>query len=225
MSHSFHSHCREYRRRMGERWSMGTIIDDNHNIQVHLYLSFECVQTKVTGSETVSDQLLARGEGWYVAYDSLLEYGHPMLYSKPYCLEWYPFYDMIGTFVTQSTGPEPASFPHVSQLDMSNWLSMNYTLLHRCTQVNQLDIDSTSLDCNLNWRYLITQLNTSIITSLCIDTIEIRTSIDATVELMCNLPLLRSLLVSVSILKMLLGYDWPRITQLWIVWGSDRLPK
>ena len=162
---------------------------------------------------------------WFVTFDLVTEYCHPLLYSHPYCLEWYPFYDMIGTFVTKSTSPEPTSFLHVPQLDAVDWLSMSNTLLRRCTHLNDLSIHVAHLECTLHWRDLIVELNTSTISCVSLDTIEIPTSIDATVELLCSLPSVRRLRVSVSILKMLLEYDWSRITRLDIIWGSDRLPK
>ena len=161
---------------------------------------------------------------WFVTFDFVTEYCHPLLYSHPYCLNWYPFYDMIGTFVTKSTSPEPTSFLHVPQFDAVDWLSMRNTLLRRCTHLNELSIYAARLECSLNWRDRITELNTSTITCVSLDTIEIPTSIDATVELMCSLPSVRTIRVSVSLLKMLLGYDWSRITRLDIIWGSDRLP-
>ena len=162
---------------------------------------------------------------WFVTFDLVTEYCHPLLYSHPYCLNWYPFYDMIGTFVTKSTSPQPTSFLHVPQFDAVDWLSMSNTLLRRCTHLNELSISAARLECSLNWRDLIMELNTSTITCVSLDTIEIPTSIDATVELLCSLPSVRTLRVSVSLLKMLLTYDWSRITRLHIVWGSDRLPK
>ena len=162
---------------------------------------------------------------WYVTFDSVTEYCHPLLYSHPYCLEWYPFYQMKGTFVTKSTSPEPSPILHVIELDVGDWLSLSNVLRRRCTYVDVLNIFPVRLESSLNWRDLIMELNTSTITCVSIDSIEITTSIDATVQLLSSLPSVRSMRVSVTILKMLLPYDWSRITRLHIVWGSDRLPK
>ena len=160
---------------------------------------------------------------WFVTFDSCIQRHRSLLYSHPYCLNWYAFYDMIGTFVTKSTSPEPTSFPHVPQLAAVDWLSMSNTLLRRCTHLNKLSINAARLECSLNWRDLIVELNTSTITWVSLHTIEIPTSIDATVELLCSLPSVRTLRVSVSLLKMLLGYDWSRMTRLDIIRDSDRL--
>jgi hypothetical protein len=97
--------------------------------------------------------------------------------------------------------------------------------LHRYKNINDVSVTATCLDYDLSWRYAFSQLNTATITCLKIDTSLIRTSTDAAVQWMCSLPSVKSLRVSVSILKMLLGYHWPRITHLTIIWGSDRLPK
>ena len=162
---------------------------------------------------------------WYVTFDSCTEHHHSLLYSNPYCLDRYPFDQMIGTFVTKSTSPEPTSFDHVTQLDTFDWLLLSSTLLRRCTHVDDLFSSPTNLNSKLDWRYVIAELNTSIITDLCLDASEATISIAATVQLLSSLSSVRSLRVSVSILKMLLGHDWSRITRLGIIWGSDRLPK
>lgn len=162
---------------------------------------------------------------WYVTFDSCLLGNYSLLYSNPYFLEWYPFYDMVGTLLTESTNPEPTSFPRVKEFDAVNWLSLSDTLRRRCTHLNELSISSASLQCSFNWRAHLSTLHTSNITSVSLDTIAMTSSINATIELLNKLPSVRSLRVSVSLLKMLLGYHWPRINRLQIVWGSDRLPK
>ena len=162
---------------------------------------------------------------WYVTLDSGIQWGHALLYSNPYCLDWYPFHEMMGTFVTASTSPEPTSFLRVKQLETADWLPSNDILLHRCTHVNDLEVSASSLDYSLSWRYVFAQLNTAIITSLTINTTMIGSSTDAVVQWMCSLPSVKTLRLSVGILKMLLGYHWPRITHLTTTWGSDRLPK
>ena len=162
---------------------------------------------------------------WYVTHDWCIEWGHALLYSNPYCLDWYPFDDMKGTFITASTSPEPMSFLPVKHLSTCEWSPSNNVLLHRCRHVHDLSVTAACLDNCLSWRYVFIQLNTAIITSLVIDTSTIGTSTGAAVQEMCSLPAVKSLRVSVSILKTLLGCHWPRITHLSIVWGSDPLPK
>jgi len=158
---------------------------------------------------------------WYVTHDWCMDTRYSLLYSNPYCLAWYPFNDMIGTFVTESTGPELTSFVHVKDLDVHQRLLVNNTLLRRCTQVYSLGISATNLNKTLSWRYATTYLDSTKITCLTIDTIDIEMSSDLTVQLVYGLPSLQSLRVSVAILRLLLVHNWPQIIYLFIIWGSD----
>jgi hypothetical protein len=159
---------------------------------------------------------------WYVTHDWCMDTRHSLLYSNPYCLDWYPFNKMIGTFVTESTDPELTTFPHVKYLDVSDRLLVNNTLLRRCTHVSSLGLSTPNLDQIFSWRYVTTYLDSTKITYLDIDTIDIGTSVDATVQFVYDLPSVRSLRVSVTILRLLLRYNWPHILHLQIIWGSDR---
>jgi hypothetical protein len=162
---------------------------------------------------------------WYVTHDWCIDTSCSLLYSNPYCLEWYPFNDMIGTFVTESTGPELTSFPHVEHLDVSQYLLVNNTLLRRCTHVYSLRLSATNLDNIRTWHYATTYLDLTKITYLAIDTMDIGTSSELTVQLVYGLPSLRSLWVSVTILRLLLVHNWPHIVYLAIIWGSDPAPR
>jgi hypothetical protein len=162
---------------------------------------------------------------WYVTHDCCIDSRYSLLYSNPYCLDWYPFDDMIGTFVTESTGPELKSFFHVKHLDVSQRLLVNNTLLRRCTHVYSLGLTATNFNQSRSWRYAITYLDSTKISRLSIDTIDIGTSSELIVQLAYGLPSLRSLQVSVTILRLLLVHNWPHIVYLSIIWGSDRAPR
>lgn len=162
---------------------------------------------------------------WYVTFDSCVHGFQSLLYSAPYCLGCYPFRDMTGTFATKSTGPEQTSFLHATELKVVDCLSTDEALLRRCAKLNALGINAARLQCSFKWPDLIPLLNTSTITCVTLDTVAMTTSIDATVHLLNILPSVRSLRVSVSLLKRLLGYNWPHITRLDIIHGLDRLPK
>ncbi len=159
---------------------------------------------------------------WFVTHDWCIDTHYSLLYSNPYCLGLYPFNEMIGTFVTESTGPELSSFVHVKHLDVSHGLLVNNMLLRRCTQVNSLGMSATNLTENLSWRHATTYLDLTKITCLAIDVIDMGTSSDATVQLVYGLSSLRSLRVSVTIFRLLLMHNWPHIVHLFIIWGSDR---
>ena len=162
---------------------------------------------------------------WYVTFDSCDLGLQSLLYSNPFCLGWYPFFDMVDTFVTKSTCPEPTSFPHVTELDTAYFSSLSEVLLRRCTNLHALSIHTARLQCSLKWQDLIAVLNTSAITCVSLDTIAMTTSISATIQLLNILPSVRTLRASVNILKRLLDYSWSHITRLDIIWGCDRLPK
>ncbi len=150
---------------------------------------------------------------------------YSLLYSNPYCLDWYPFDDMIGIFVTEPTGPELTSFFHVKHLDVGQRLPVNNKLLRRCTHVYSLEVAVTNLNKSLSWRCATTYLDSTKITRLTIDTINIETSSELIVQLLSGLPSLQSLRVSVTILRLLLVHNWPQIVYLSIIWDSDRSPK
>jgi hypothetical protein len=88
---------------------------------------------------------------WYVTHDCCIDSRYSLLYSNPYCLDWYPFDDMIGTFVTESTGPELTSFFHVKHLDVSQRLLVNNTLFRRCTHVYSLGLTATNFNQSRSW--------------------------------------------------------------------------
>jgi hypothetical protein len=162
---------------------------------------------------------------WYVTYDWCIDTHHRLLYSNSYCLNDYPFNKMIGTFVTESTDPQLTTFPHIKHLDVSHRLLVNNTLLRRCTHISNLCLTTSNLNEILSWQYAITYLDSTKITYLKIDTSDTETSLNTTAQFVHDLPCLRSLHVSVTILRSLLRYNWPQIFYLWIVWGSDRSSK
>jgi hypothetical protein len=132
---------------------------------------------------------------------------------------------MIGKFVTESTGPKSTSFPYVKHVNIHEPSLVNNTLWRRCTQVNDLTVTARNFNRNPSWRNATIYLDSTIITCLTIDTREIETPIDASIQLMHGLPYLRSLYVSLTILRLMLAHNWPHIALLTRVWGSDPLPK
>jgi hypothetical protein len=162
---------------------------------------------------------------WYVTHDWCIDTQYSLLYSNPYCLNSYPFENMIGKFVTESTGPKLTSFPHIKHVNIHEPVLVNNTLWRRCTHVNDLQVTARNFNRNPSWRYAITYLDSTIITCLTIDTCEIETPIDASIQLMHGLPYLRSLCVSLAILRLMLAHNWPHIVLLNIIWGSDPLPR
>ncbi|CAF4720346.1 unnamed protein product, partial [Rotaria socialis] len=142
---------------------------------------------------------------WYVTHDYCIDTNYALLYSNPYILDSYPFYDMKGTLVTESTDPDPTSFPFVNEFYIPDSKSLNTTLLRRCTHVCYLSATTVDLNQNFRCRFTTMYLNSTIITSLCIDNMQEETLVDVTVQLMHTLPSLRSLRASVMILKLLLA--------------------
>jgi len=132
---------------------------------------------------------------------------------------------MIGTFVTESTGPKLTSYSHVKHLDVNRYLLVNNTILRRCTHVYSLGLFAPNLNNIRTWRYATTYLDLTKITHLSMDTMDIGTSNELTVQLVYDLPSLRSLCVSFTILRLLLVHNWPHIIYLSIVWGSDPAPR
>ncbi|CAF3356627.1 unnamed protein product [Rotaria sp. Silwood2] len=162
---------------------------------------------------------------WYVTQDVCIDNCFWILYSNPYFLNWYPFYYIVGTFVTESTDPASTSFINVKKCCIFGQSISNTTLWRRCTHVSCLSVSPSILNQDHKCRYATMYLDLTKITWLCLDDTKTGKSIDTTIQLMDSLPSLRTLRVSVTILKLLLTQNWFNIANLSIVWGSDRLPK
>ncbi len=120
---------------------------------------------------------------------------------------------MIQIIVSESTGTEATSFPHVHCLTI-NCQYMKYALLHRYSHIKELNLSQITTTFPMNFNDLITYLDTSRIIKCYVSPEWIRKSPHELTEFLRNFPRLRALSVSVPAFNYFFLYQWPDIIHL-----------
>ncbi|CAF1268791.1 unnamed protein product [Rotaria sordida] len=159
---------------------------------------------------------------WYVTYDRWSESYSSLLYTNPYCGQyWTRSSHITGRLVTESTGLEPTTCPHVNCLFIQNISQINDVPWTRFTRLDYL-----ALEQNLNtvFEHIATRLDLSYITNFSFNQSDIETPSNDFVRILHSLPQLRSLRLPVSILHVLFDRKWSKIIDLDIM-SNYRFPS
>jgi hypothetical protein len=153
---------------------------------------------------------------WYVTYDRCIDTGFSLLYSNPYCLDDYPLFYMKDSITTESTKLTSTSmpFPHTNSLITDYYQPAAMKLLRSSSPITRLWL----ADCGTNLRtkldYATTHIDLSQVTLFSAFQYETDMSNDVFVKFVHSLPHLRSLHLSIVLLKLLFIHQWPHIVDL-----------
>jgi hypothetical protein len=150
---------------------------------------------------------------WFVTYDRNLKNDYSMLYTNSSSIDDYPSHSMIGIIVSESTGSEATSFPHVHCLTI-NYQYVKYALLYRYTHITKLELSRVATTFPMTFKDIITYLNTSRIITCSVSSEWIKRSPHELTKFLRSLSRLRALSVSVSVLSYLFSHQWPDILHL-----------
>jgi hypothetical protein len=150
---------------------------------------------------------------WFVTYDRNVTTNQSILYSNPSSTDTYSSCSMIGILISESTGSEPVSLPHVHCLTIK-YQYLKYALLHRYTHIKDLNLSQIATTFPMTFKHLVSYLNTSRIITCYVSSEWIKKSPYELIEFLRNLPCLRALSVSGPVLDYLLLYQWPDIVHL-----------
>ena len=153
---------------------------------------------------------------WYVTYERSLDTGFALLYSNPYCREEHPLLFMRDRILLESTSSQATVLPHPTSLTADSPYPIEVTAALRSSSP-QIARESLA-DCGTSLRskldYAMEHLHLSQITSFTASRCETDLSTDIFVQFLQRLPRLRSLDLSVCLLKRLLNSDWSNILSL-----------
>jgi hypothetical protein len=150
---------------------------------------------------------------WFVTYDQNLTDDYSILYTNSSSVSNYPSHSMIGLILSESTGSQPTSFPHVHCLTI-NYQNVKRALLHRYTHITELKLSQIDTTFPPTFKDLITYLDTSRIITCSVSSEWIGKSPHELTEFLRSLPRLRTLSVSVYVLNYLYRHRWPDIIHL-----------
>jgi hypothetical protein len=153
---------------------------------------------------------------WYVTYDRCIDTGFSLLYSNPYCFNDYPLHYMKGFITTESTKQTSTSFSHIDDLIADYDYPINRELHRRVTNITR----SSLVDCGTSLKtkldYATTYLDLSQVTLFSAFRCETDMTNDVFVRFLQSLPRLRSLHLSIVLVKLLFVHQWPYINYLYL---------
>ncbi|CAF3543535.1 unnamed protein product [Rotaria sp. Silwood1] len=118
---------------------------------------------------------------------------------------------MEKTLVTKSTGLEPTTFPHAKGLVFDSHLPMKKIHLDRFTHTRMLIMKE---DLDISFEYIIRCIDFSWITTFIEDESNREKSSKEFVQILHNIPRLRSLCLNISTLIVFFDQHWPQIIEL-----------
>ncbi|CAF1356614.1 unnamed protein product [Rotaria sordida] len=173
---------------------------------------FYIVSLEAINLDSFRTQFWIEEKKWYVTYDRWDDCNSSLLYTNPYCgKHWIRSSYATARLVTESTGLEPTTFPHVNYLSINNISEIDDVLWTQFTRLNHLVIEQ---NLNTVFEYIATRLDLSHLTSFSCNRADIEIPINDFVRILHSLPQLRSLSLPISILLFLFDRKWPRIVDL-----------
>ncbi|CAF3619194.1 unnamed protein product [Rotaria sordida] len=150
---------------------------------------------------------------WFLSYESISNTNSSILYSNSSSTIDYSSNEIIGILVSESTKLEPISLSHVHCL-MINYQYVKYALLHRYTEVKQLNLSSFDTMFSMTFKDIVMYLDISRIVT-CYPSVEwITKSTSDIIKFLQNLPYLSALCVSGPVLNYLFFHQWHNIVHL-----------
>ena len=154
---------------------------------------------------------------WYVGYDRCTVSGFSLLYSIPYFMDTYPWYNIKGTINTELTGPQMLSINNVERLFVNEQSPADYKCLRRFLNLKKLAIAESDKTFHLLFHNIIPHIDISKITTLIISENRSNIDINSFIRLISSMPHLHSLNVSIIFIKSLFFSHWPNIRRLEIL--------
>ncbi|CAF1156845.1 unnamed protein product [Rotaria sordida] len=148
---------------------------------------------------------------WYVTYDQGTDMYLSFLYTNPYFKDYQCPYVYGKKTLIESTGLEPTTYPYAKNLFFNTELSMPEIYLRRMTYADTLIIEN---NFNNSLEYITSFIDLSRITNFIQRGLETKVLNNKFVEILYNLPHLRSLGLYFSTLISLFDRHWPRIINL-----------
>ena len=150
---------------------------------------------------------------WHVTYERCLLTGFSLLYSNPYCLDEHPMLFMRDRILVESTASQAALLPDQTNLRTDSTCPIEVILELQRWSIDRIRVLFTDLNISLRLKlnYAMKHLHLSQITSFTASRCETDLSADMFVQFLQRLPRLRSLNLSMCLLKRLLNSDWSNI--------------